>query len=298
MTHAAAILAPAIHRYRGGMTNPDRWAAWTPRAGDILVSTPPKCGTTWTQSILVMLANGGPELPAPVPVLSPWVDADLGDADAAQDAIAAQPGRRVLKTHTPADGFPVWDRVTVIAVYRHPLDVFFSLRKHNANIVDVIDEDLPFLAPVPESFNAFVERGVNRDDFAHDTLAKVCLHYMQTACSDRVHDLKLFHYSDMRADGREAVAQLAHAIGIDDPALVGRVAEATSFAEMKSKAAEFAPVGGTGFWKSDSGFFDSASSRKWEGVLSEAEMARFEERLAELVPDAEARHWLVSGNAA
>lgn len=294
---AATTIRPAIHRYRGGITNPERWATWTPRRGDILVCTPPKCGTTWTQSILAMLVNGGPDLPAPVPVISPWVDADLGEAEAARAAIAAQTGRRVLKTHTPADGFPVWDGVRVVAVYRHPLDVFFSLRKHNANIVEVIDEDLPFLAPVPESFAAFVERGVVRDDFAHDTLAKICLHYVQTACSDRLPDLKLFHYADMRADGRDAVARLARAIGIDDPALVDRVAEATGFERMKAKAAEFAPVGGTGFWKSDRGFFDSASSGKWEGVLSETEMTRFGARLAELVPDAEARRWLLSGNA-
>jgi hypothetical protein len=66
-------------------------------------------------------------LPARLPILSPWVDADLGlPASEVAEALAAQKGRRVVKTHTPADGFPIWEGVTVIAVYRHPLDVFFS----------------------------------------------------------------------------------------------------------------------------------------------------------------------------
>ncbi len=64
---------------------------------------------------------------------------------------------------------------------------------------------------------------------------------------------------------------------------------------MKAKAADYAPVGGTGFWKSDANFFDSASSNKWDGKLSEKELARYRERLEELIPDARARDWLERG---
>ncbi|MFO7855092.1 MAG: sulfotransferase domain-containing protein [Paracoccaceae bacterium] len=299
MTRPARVLAPALHTYRGGITTPERWATWTPRPGDIVVCTPPKCGTTWTQTILTMLVHGGPELPAPVPVLSPWVDADLGvPAPEVTAAIAAQPGRRVIKTHTPSDGFPIWEGVTVVAVYRHPLDVFFSLRRHVANMAETHPPDLPFLAPVPESFRRFVEGGVDREDFGHDTLAKIALHYRETACSDRRPDLKLFHYADMRRDGRAAVARLAESVGIRDPALVDRVAKATAFGAMKANAENFAPVAGTGFWKSDAGFFDSASSGKWEGRLSDEELARFRRRLEAEVPDAAARRWLEGGDAA
>ena len=102
---------------------------------------------------------------------------------------------------------------------------------------------------------------MERDDFGHDTLAKVSLHYRETVCSDRVPDLNLLHYADMLRDGRGAVERLAQAIGIDDTSLVDRVAEATAFGRMKANAANFAPVAGTGFWKSDAGFFDSASSQ-------------------------------------
>lgn len=299
MIERARILAPALRTYRGSRTDPDRWGSWAPRAGDILVCTPPKSGTTWTQTILAMLVHGGPELPDTLPILSPWVDADLGvPAAAVQTALAAQSGRRVVKTHTPADGFPLWEGVTVIAVYRHPLDVFFSLRKHLANTRDIAPDD-PGLLSVSQSFRNFIDGDADREDFDRDTLATLTLHYRETVRAGRVPGLRLFHYADMLRDGRRAVAALANAAGIDaDATLIDRVAAATSFDAMKANAADYAPVAGTGFWKSDANFFDSGSSRKWEGALSDEEVARYETRLAALLPDNRARAWLEAGDGA
>ncbi len=143
MTSPAPLIARAERIYSGGQIRPERWATWVPNKGDILICTPSKCGTTWTQTIIAMLVHGGAELPGKLPMLSPWVDVDLGvPANEVAEALAAQKGRRVVKTHTPADGFPIWEGVTVIAVYRHPLDVFFSLRKHVANMSDVGDDNI------------------------------------------------------------------------------------------------------------------------------------------------------------
>ena len=126
MTSPASVLVPSLRSYRGFITDPDRWSSWRPRRGDVLVCSPPKCGTTWTQTIVAMLIHKETDLPEAVPVLSPWVDADLGiPADEVAAALERQTRRRVVKTHTPADGFPIWQDVSVIAVYRHPLDVFF-----------------------------------------------------------------------------------------------------------------------------------------------------------------------------
>ena len=41
-------------------------------------------------------------------------------------------------------------------------------------------------------------------------------------------------------------------------------------------------------------FFDSASSRKWEGKLTDDDLTAIQQRLAELLPEADA-HWLQSG---
>ena len=297
MTAPARILAPAARRYSGGLTRPDRWQTWVPRAGDIVVCTPPKCGTTWTQTILVMLVHGGAVLPQTVPVLSPWVDADLGVPAAEVAAVlAAQTGRRVVKTHTPADGFPVWEGVTVIAVYRHPLDLLFSMRKHTANQTNPNPDD-PSGWPLARSIRAFINDPTAHDAIGNDNLANVAMHYRETALSGRLPDLKLFHYADMIRDGRRAVQALAIAAGIEaDDSLIDRVTAATAFGAMKANAADYAPVAGTGFWKSDSNFFDSASSGKWEGQLSADEIGTYRERLGALIPDPSARAWLEQGN--
>lgn len=296
MTSPAPILSPPMQTYRGVITDPDRWHTWTPRIGDILVCTPPKSGTTWTQTILSMLVHGGVDLPEKMPVLSPWVNANLGvPAGDVAAALAAQNGRRIVKTHTPADGFPVWDGVTVIAVYRHPLDVFFSLRKHTANKKNA-EEDDPMRWPVPRSIRAFIDGKTDIDDFDRDTLSTLTAHYTETALSGRNPDLKLFHYSDMQQDGRRAVQRLAKAAGIDaSTTLIDIVADATAFGAMKAKAADYAPVAGTGFWNSDADFFNSATSGKWEGRLSEEELGLYSARLAELIPSNRARAWLENG---
>ena len=73
----------------------------------------------------------------------------------------------------------------------------------------------------------------------------------------------------MRRHGRATVQALALAAGIDaDDGLIDRVTAATTFGAMKDKAADYAPVAGTGFWRDDRTFFHTASSRKWEGQLS------------------------------
>lgn len=297
MTSPAPVIAPADRIYSGAELRPERWASWVPNKGDILVCTPSKSGTTWTQTILAMLVHGGTKLPAKLPVLSPWVDADLGiPADEVAKALAAQEGRRVVKTHTPADGFPIWEGVTVIAVYRHPLDVFFSLRKHVSNMRAVGDSSM-YAWPVPRSIRAYVGSPSEVTNFDQDNLMCLTTHFAQTVLSGRLPDLKLFHYSDMVRDGRRTVEALAAAAGINaDASVIDAVTKATAFGAMKVNAADYAPAGGTGYFKSDAQFFDSASSGKWDGQLSEEELALYRKRLEDLIPDAQARDWLEGGS--
>lgn len=299
MAEPAPVLEPAARCYRGAITRPERWSTWVPARGDILVCTPPKCGTTWTQTMLAMLVHGGADLPAKLPVLSPWVDADLGvAAPEVAAALAAQTGRRVVKTHTPADGFPVWDGVTVIAVYRHPLDVFLSVRKHMENRTNPGPES-PMLAPLPCALRAYLDTPFDSDSLDGDSLSTLAAHYSATALSGRVPGLKLFHYADMIRDGRRTVRALADAAGIAaDDAVIERVASATAFGAMRDRAADYTPVAGTGFWKSDTDFFATGGVRNWEGLLTEDDLALYRDRLAALVPGKEARRWLEQGSGA
>src|SRR5262249_61455134 len=60
-------------RYHSLIDNNARWDGFSFREGDIIVSTPPKCGTTWTQMICAMLIFQTPDLPLPLDLISPWL---------------------------------------------------------------------------------------------------------------------------------------------------------------------------------------------------------------------------------
>lgn len=120
---------PALRDYKDTLTDSRRWGAFTPRDGDIVVSTPPKCGTTWTQAILAMLITGDPLVDAQTSMKSPWIDISFRDVAEVMARLEAQEHRRQVKTHTPFDGVPYWPQMRYITVYRHPIDVHFSFSK-------------------------------------------------------------------------------------------------------------------------------------------------------------------------
>src|SRR6478609_9641504 len=70
-----------------------RWELFVPRADDIFVCTPPKCGTTWMQTIVVELLfpDGAP---ARVTELAPWIDARAEPVDSLMARLDSQPYRR------------------------------------------------------------------------------------------------------------------------------------------------------------------------------------------------------------
>ena len=290
----ATVLAAATATYSGDLTTPARWPTWVPRKGDILVCTPPKCGTTWTQAMLAMLLHGGREIPERIPILSPWVDAALGDAKEVATSLERQLARRVVKTHTPADGFPVWEGVTVVAVYRHPLDIFFSLRKHAWNRKGAIDH--PMRRPLEIALAFYLSSELRVDDFDRDTLATVAQHFRATVLGRRIPKLVLLHYADMIADRRGTVRQLAEGAEIEaNETLIDEVVNATGFETMRAGADRFVPKAGTGFWEDEAAFFDSGTNEKWRGQLGDGDLELYAARIGELVPEVGARRWLEFG---
>ena len=127
-------------RYETFVYDSSRWEGFDLRPDDIIISTPPKCGTTWTQMITALLIFQTPDLPARLARLSPWLDMRTR---ARRDVVAdleAQTHRRFIKTHTPLDGIPLAEGVTYICVGRDPRDVGLSMGDHRTNLdLDVIE---------------------------------------------------------------------------------------------------------------------------------------------------------------
>jgi len=67
-----------IKDYIGPVTDTRIWNEFALRPGDIVLSTPPKCGTTWSQALLTMLLHGEAVTDRPIWRDSLWLDCGLG----------------------------------------------------------------------------------------------------------------------------------------------------------------------------------------------------------------------------
>ena len=63
---------------------------------------------------------------------------------------------------------------------------------------------------------------------------------------------------------------------------------------MKKNADRHAPEVHDDYWKSKAGFFDSGTSRKWVGKLSEDQIAAYDARMDALLSPQD-RQWLENG---
>ena len=117
--------APMRHQPPGEANG--RWLGFGFRAGDIVISTPRKSGTTWMQMICALLIFQTPDLPGPLWWLSPWLDTPDVPPEHVDAQLAAQRHRRFIKTHTPLAGIPADARVTYVVTARHPVDAYVSV---------------------------------------------------------------------------------------------------------------------------------------------------------------------------
>jgi hypothetical protein len=302
----AATVSPMQRRYRSVMIDSGRWDQFQPRAGDIVISTPPKCGTTWMQMICALLVFQDPELPRPLSAMSRWVDVLTEPIDDVIGAYEAQAHRRFIKTHTPLDGLPDDDRFMYVCVGRDLRDVAMSWDDHFANMnlavaitsranavgLDGLEEFLK--DGIPERPEDPVERfwaWVDEDLPVGERLTslKGSLHHLGTFWDARDDPrVVMVHYADLMSDLDGQMRRLAAALGfeIDEekwPALV----EAARFDSMRSRADTLVPQSTIdGFWNDIGQFFNRARSGEWRSFLDGDATERYRARVRELsAPD-------------
>lgn len=288
------MIPPGRH-YQSLLTDSARWSQYRPRPGDVAVCTPPKSGTTWMQAIVTLLVSADPAVEVGVSRKSPWLDNMGRDLAELLDGLDAQTGRRLLKSHTPLDGLPWHPEVTYLAVYRHPLDVHFSMRKHVSNMpIRAFDSYYP--PDESEGFRIYIEGTDNGPDYDAPSLSGLLRHYrtFRAAAAER-ENVHLFHYADLTRDLVGAFDRIGRILGISHPPqLMRTLTEAATFDAMKARASRFAPAGGEGFWKDDADFFDSGTSKKWLGRLTDADLARYDAVMKAALRSDE-RLWLEEG---
>ena len=289
-------------RYRSVVADSQRWDGFRFRDGDIVISTPPKSGTTWMQRLVALLVFDGPDLPAPISKVSPWLDMQLAPLEDVTGLLDGQQHRRFIKTHTPLDGIPFDSRARYVCVGRDPRDVAVSARHHmsNMNIERFIAtrqaavglDDLPELGiekpgpPPPQSDEDALRAWMDDDSGRAPMSLQFVLTHLSTFWAARQSpNVALFHYGDLSADLAGELHRLASFLGYEiTPDRAGELAPWASFDAMKRDAASVAPNADIGLWHNTGEFFHKGQCGQWREVFTDAHLARYDERVRQLVP--------------
>ncbi len=291
-------------RYRGLVYDSARWQGFRFRPDDIVISTPPKCGTTWTQMICALLIFQRAELGAPLSTLSPWLDMVTRARTDVVAALEAQTHRRFIKTHTPLDGIPFDRSVTYICVGRDPRDVALSMDAHRDNMdmervltaraesarIDGVELEDPTPPPARpdgdrERFWLWVDDETPPQE-SSSSLARTLSH-LRTFWEQRAEpNIVFLHYDELQADLEGQMRRLATRLDLDVPdALWPDLVAAATFASMRSRAGIVAPTtDGRSMWRDDEQFFHRGTSGQWRALLDDAGLERYRRRVAALAP--------------
>lgn len=239
------------------------------RAGDIVISTPAKCGTTWMQMICALLVFQTPELPAPLYELSPPLATSF-------EELEAQQHRRFIKTHIALDGLPLRPDVSYIVVGRHPLDQAVSLYYQDLNM----DDDGP--APAVEDWlHARCHGDGPLKD--QDNLDGIMWHLYYAWTLRTRSNVLLTHYDDLSADLDGEMRRIAAWLGITVPGEIWPdLVQAATFEKMKSRADDLAPSPEA--LKDPSAFFRRGRSGSARELLTERDLAAYRARAKALAP--------------
>jgi aryl sulfotransferase len=293
-----SIAIDSLKPYRSAVFDSRRWRDFEPREDDIVVCTPPKCGTTWTQTIVASLLWPDGDFPRPILEMSPWIDCEIDPIDRILARLRAQQHRRFIKTHTPLDGIPLTAELKYVCVARDGRDAFMSMCNHLERFRDdvrdglnarVEGEGIPMMLPWTGDVHAF---------FPVWLMKLGLLEHAATFWEHRRDpNVLLVHYNDLKADLGAEMSRIAEFLGIDVPAakwpaVVGRC----TFESMQAHGSTLGEIerlfeGGT------RSFIFKGTNGRWRDVLTAEELASYAGRVAELLPP-DAAGWLEGGRSA
>lgn len=302
-------VSPASKVYRTWMADSRRWDSYRPRAGDIIVATYPKCGTTWMQQIVSLLIFQTPE-PQDISRLMPWIDRRVGPpVDALWSALDAQPHRRSLKSHLPFDGLPISEEVRYIHVARDARDAVLSyhhqIRRLKPHVVAQLDriglEDETLRQPYPRIpaepsnyFHLWLTSGVG--GAADGTPFLSYFDTERTYWRERKRtNLLMVHYRDLKSDLAGEIRRIARFLEIEvRESIFADLVKAATFEEMRRMGDRLVPRVLESFEGGADQFFHKGQNERWRGVLREDDLSLYERKLKATVSPACAT-WLERG---
>lgn len=275
------------------------WHGFERRPGDIVISTPPKSGTTWMQGIVAAVLWPGGDVPGVPFELGQWIDRRRPRDQDVRSDLAAQRHRRFIKTHCPADAIPLDDACSYITVHRDLRDVTMSWANHRttwrAEMIEQLNElsaDDAGVTPMDPVWNGDVDRLIEELVTEFDLGGNLRSWW---ELRDRSNVL-FVHFNDLLIDLEGEARRVAEFLGqpvteeqwpgVVEGCTIDRMREAG----RRSEGLDFVFAGGA-----DS-FFNRGTNGRWRGVLTDDQLGRLASMSASLPPDA--AEWLEHGSLA
>jgi aryl sulfotransferase len=281
-----AELPKKIHEYTNHpVIDSTRWGAYKHRPGDIVISTSYKTGTTWMQTIVANLIFQDGVLPAPVSIMSPWLDMAVPPLEQVSATIEAQTHRRFIKCHLALDGLPYFETARYIVVGRDTRDVFMSMWNHHTGYTDhtkalfteraaSLGCEFPMdMQDIHEMWRLWIDKGSFKWEssgfpyWSH-------LHHAQTWWDFRhLPNILLVHFTDLSEDPEGQVRRIAKHLDIEiQEHLLPGILQRISFGGMKENFASIMPEADQFFRGGGATFMNKGTNGRWRGVLTEGEL--------------------------
>ncbi|KAH7940487.1 hypothetical protein HPB49_000486 [Dermacentor silvarum] len=198
--------------------------SYKPRPDDVFIATYPKCGTTWTQYLILSIISRAqpPKTLADFMLASPFLE--LMGVEAADKM--PRPG--LLKMHLPFDKAPYSTDAKYVYVARNPYDVCVSFYYHTKGFTPKRVKDASF-----EAFHEmFITGKLSYGDFFD--------HLLSWYEKRNNPNILFFTYEEMKKDTRFWALKIADFLGeqygnelLSNPTLLRKVLDAASFESMK-----------------------------------------------------------------
>nr|WP_255216683.1 sulfotransferase domain-containing protein [Pseudenhygromyxa sp. WMMC2535] len=277
------------------------------REGDIVISVPPKSGTTWMMNIVHQLRTGGDGEFEDIYVEVPWLELVEGPGQTREERLRRwdalpRERRRAFKTHAappmvpyvaPDAGGPA---VQYVVVMRSPEEAAVSMR--------------PFLASHTQAFHELW----GMDEMHYDSFATFFTEIVEGIGLGRAFfeflaswwplrdqpNVELIHFSALKRDPEGTIRSLAEKLGFSlDAAQWRRVLEHVSFAWMKANHRKFdmQDVAQVPILKAGGMVRKGQVGKAHEEGMTEAFAARLRAFSEGIIDDPVALSWLYGGGA-